>query len=850
MNWQPNKHLHSFHGGIHPPENKSQSTQSAIEKALLPDELVLPIQQHIGQPAKAIVKVGDKVLKGQLIAEPNGYISAAVHAPTSGVISAIEPRALPHPSGLSELSIVIKPDGNDEWGDKTPLTDYQQADKSLLLEHIRNAGITGLGGAGFPTSVKLNPSEDLAINTLILNAAECEPYITADDMLMRERAGEVIHGLHIMAQILQPEKCLIGIEVNKPEAIDALQLAIAESPLRDNITLEPIPVKYPSGGEKQLIEILTGKQVPHGGIPADIGIVCHNVGTAAAVYRAVVEGEPVISRITTVTGDAVSRQGNIEVLLGTPISTLLTHFELQDKKLHRLVMGGPMMGFTLDDANLPAVKATNCILAATRKELPDPAPEQACIRCGMCAEACPATLLPQQLYWFAKSREFDKALSHNLLDCIECGACSYVCPSNIPLVQYYRFAKGEIRIEEHERTAADHARQRFEARTARLEQEEAEKEAKRKARAEAAAKAKQAKESTAHEDAEKESSTADAKAAVIQAALERAKARKAKKAADEAGNQSTSHQPEKAADGLSAVERAKARKAARAAESSTNEEKTTSTPPSALEKAKAKRAAGEATNTEQKDADNMSAVERAKARKAARQAEQAQAEATGDTEKPLSALERAKAKRTQAAETNKETNAEQPMSALERAKAKRASIEKEPSSNDEPTTETKDSADIIKAETATDSPALSALERAKLKRAQTTGDQADETAPAEKPLSALDRAKAKRAATAEKSSATANPAENKADSDASTSPVDTGEPMSALERAKARRVAAKADSSESTSAPAEGAKPANTSAADKPTATMSALERAKAKRALAAKQAAEETASNPTDSDT
>ena len=737
-----NKNLHNFHGGIHPPENKTQSTQTAIEAALLPDKLILPLQQHIGQQAQTLVTIGERVLKGQMIAAAVGYVSAAVHAPTSGIVTAIEAHALPHPSGLSEQCIIIEPDGQQEWIELTPLANYQQADKETLLQHISKAGITGLGGAGFPTSVKLNPSADLNIDTLILNAAECEPYITADDMLMRERAEEVVQGLHIIAQILQPTQCLIGIEHNKPEAFHALLNAVHSSHLKDHIKVISIPTKYPSGGEKQLIQILTGREVPNGGIPADIGIVCHNVGTAVAIYRAVLKGEPLISRITTVTGEAVKRQGNIEVLLGTPIETLLNHFDVQQDQLHRVIMGGPMMGFTLDSLQLPVVKASNCILATTQKELADPAPEQACIRCGMCAEVCPATLLPQQLYWFSKSREFDKALSHNLLDCIECGACSYVCPSNIPLVQYYRFAKGEIRIEEHERTASDHARLRFEARQARLDKEEADKEAKRQARADAAAANKKAK-AAAEQDGEKK--PVDTKTAVVQAALERAKARKEKKASEakRANDTTAAGSTESVTDtapAMTAVERAQARKAsttpAKPNDSETASHSTKKTGGlSALEKAKAKRAQNsEPSNAEDKaaacsvepQAKGLSALERAKAKRERDTAQGSSDTDTPATDKPLSALERAKAKRAEAVQapapqeeqaapaSNTAENAAdeaKPLSALERAKAKRAA------------TTASESAQPA-AESAAEKPVapMSALERAKAKRAEKTTD--------------------------------------------------------------------------------------------------------------------------------
>lgn len=521
-----------FHGGIHPPENKSLSTERAIAQAPLPSKLVLPLQQHAGQRAKPLVAIGDKVLKGQQIASPEGYVSVAIHAPTSGTVIDIGSQPIPHPSGLTDLAIVIEPDGKDAWAPLPAPMDYLHTEPADVLQRIKEAGIAGLGGAGFPTAVKLNPSAENTITTLILNAVECEPYITADDMLLRERAEQVIQGIQIIAHILQPRECLIGIEDNKPEAIAAITQSLKALGLEQQIQLVVVPTKYPSGGEKQLIHLLTGKEVPHGGIPADIGIVCQNVGTACAVYKAVNLGQPLISRITTLTGRALARPGNLEVLLGTPIRELLSHCQVDEQQLNRLIMGGPMMGFTLTDQHLPIIKSTNCILASTSEELPAPAPEQACIRCGMCAEACPATLLPQQLYWYAKAKEFDKAVNYNLLDCIECGACSYVCPSNIPLVQYYRFAKGEIRKEEHEHTRSEHSRQRFEARQARLDREAAEKAAKRAARAKAAAASQEKKrKSAAASDQGKgvKDQPVDEKAAVIQAALERVQAKKATK---------------------------------------------------------------------------------------------------------------------------------------------------------------------------------------------------------------------------------------------------------------------------------------------------------------------------------
>lgn len=518
-----------FHGGIHPPENKTLSTGRAIAQAPLPSKLILPLQQHTGQAAKPSVEIGDKVLKGQQIATPEGYVSAAIHAPTSGTVIDIGTQPIPHPSGLTDVAIVIEPDGEDTWGETLAPMDYLQTDSAELLQRIKDSGIAGMGGAGFPTAVKLNPSAENTIKTLILNAVECEPYITADDMLIRERAEDIIKGIQIIAHLLQPQECLIGIEDNKPEAIAALEKHLKDQGLEQQIQLVIVPTKYPSGGEKQLIHLLTGQEVPAGGIPADIGIVCQNVGTASAIHKAVNLGQPLISRITTLTGKALTTPGNLEVLLGTPVRELLNHCGIKEEQLNRLIMGGPMMGFTLTNQDLPIIKSTNCILASTSEELPAPAPEQSCIRCGMCAEACPATLLPQQLYWYAKSKEFDKAVNYNLLDCIECGACSYVCPSNIPLVQYYRFAKGEIRTEEHEHTRSEHSRQRFEARKARLEREAAEKAAKRAARAKAAAASQKKKQKAAPETGKSEAGKdqpVDEKAAVIQAALDRVQAKK------------------------------------------------------------------------------------------------------------------------------------------------------------------------------------------------------------------------------------------------------------------------------------------------------------------------------------
>ena len=504
-----------IHGGVHPPENKTQSTQTHIASIPLPNEIILPLNQHIGAPSLPSCEVGQHVLKGQLIANAQGFISAPVHASTSGTITAIEDRLIPHSSGMKALCVVIKPDNKETWITRETCDDYTTLDTHTLVEKIRNAGITGLGGAGFPTSVKLQPKANQPIDTLILNGTECEPYITADDILMRERAAEIIAGTQLLAFILgQPKTILIGIEDNKPEAIAAMKLALSEAKATtdSHIDIVSFPTKYPSGGEKQLIQILTGKEVISGKIPADIGIVVQNVGTALAAYRAVAFGEPLVSRVTTVVGESLTTQQNIDVLIGTPVQHILDLHGYQQKHSARLILGGPMMGFAMENTEIPVVKTTNCVLAPSHQEMPAPPPAQACIRCGMCEQACPAHLLPQQLFWFSQSEDFDKLESHNLFDCIECGACSYVCPSSIPLVQYYRASKGTIRQLNEEKQKSDRARERFELRQERIAKAEAEKEAKRQARKLAAEQAKlkmaeKAKQNDAANSSEQPAST-------------------------------------------------------------------------------------------------------------------------------------------------------------------------------------------------------------------------------------------------------------------------------------------------------------------------------------------------------
>jgi len=484
-------------GGVHPPENKTQSTQLPLGSLPLPAQLIIPLNQHIGAPAKAIVKPGERVLKGQLIAAADGTFSANVHASSSGFVTSIGNYPLPHPSAMSGECVVLATDGEDEWIALEPCDNYLQFERVALLDKIRAAGVAGLGGAGFPTAVKLYTKSTQVIDTLIINGAECEPYITADDMLMQNRADEIIAGTYLLSHILHhPKRLVIAVEDNKPKALAALRGALENfsgitAEQDADIEIVSIPTKYPSGGAKQLIQIITGRETPHGHHSADIGATCVNVGTCVAAWRAVRYGEPLISRVTTVVGESLDIQRNIDVLIGTPIDYVLQQHGFNASKASRVIMGGSMMGFTLKDLRAPIVKTTNCILAPSKKEAPLPPPAQACIRCGLCAEACPVSLLPQQLFWYAQAEDMERLQAHNIFDCIECGACSYVCPSKIPLVQYYRAGKGTIRQQVLEKEKADRSRQRFEFRQERFAKEEAVKEAKRIARKKAAEEAKQ-----------------------------------------------------------------------------------------------------------------------------------------------------------------------------------------------------------------------------------------------------------------------------------------------------------------------------------------------------------------------
>ena len=729
--------LWTFHGGIHPQENKLQSNQYAIRDAGIPATLVIPVE-HKGHTPELLVKVGEPVLKGQALTKVYGAL-VVQHASSSGIVIAIEKRCDLHPSGLSVLSVVIQTDGLDRPIEYVKPQDYLTLAPAILVEKIQQAGIVGLGGAGFPSHLKLVNHN--AIKLLLINAAECEPYITADDRLMQEQAFEILEGIDVLNHILQPELTVIAIEDNKSEAIASLQEALDNSPNKDKISLRIIPTIYPSGSEKQLIEIITGQQTPLGKHPSELGIVMQNVGTVFAIKQAIIDAKPLTSRIVTLTGDSLQQRGNVSVRIGTPIQYLLDRYWVDSMAVNQLIIGGPMMGFTIENTAAPVTKTCNCILAPTIEEMPAAPAEMPCIRCSECADACPANLLPQQLLWYSKSQDHDKLNDYNLSACIECGACAFVCPSHIPLVEYYRVSKAEINTAKHEAQKAEVARIRHENREARLEQAKLDRQAKHKAAAEK--RKAQMKEKNGGED-------------LIAAALARAKA---KKADSQALSEAETEKPAKKNDAVAAaIARAKAKKAALANKKDTTDaensdkELSTETDPkkaavaAAIARAKAKKAAlankTDTTDTENSDkeistetdpkkAAVAAAIKRAKAKKAAlaNKADTANTE-NSDTETSIdidpkkaavaAAIKRAKAKK--AALANKADTATSVdvdpkkaavAAAIKRAKAKKAALANKADTADVENNDKETSADIDPRKAAV----AAAIKRAKEKKA-------------------------------------------------------------------------------------------------------------------------------------
>jgi electron transport complex protein RnfC len=426
-------------GGIHPPHFKEATEEKNVRPAQIPAKVVLPLQQHIGAPCEPLVAVGDLVKVGQKIADSKGFVSAPIHATISGKVVAIEPR--PHPNGTNVPSIVIEGDGQDTvWEGIKPYADYNQLSVEELRNILRDAGLVGLGGATFPTHVKLSPPEDKKVETVILNGAECEPYLTADHRLMVEHPEDVVEGLKIFMRVLGVDKGYIGVENNKEDAIIALRNAVGNDSSIEVVSCE---VKYPQGAEKQLIKAILDREVPSGGLPLDVGVVVNNVGTAAAAANLMKTGMPLIERIVTITGSGIKEPQNMMIRLGTMFSEVIEQCGGLNNNAAKIIMGGPMMGLAQNNVDIPVIKGTSGILVLTDKEAKVCAP-QTCIRCAKCVDACPMALLPSVIGNYALKDMIDVAEEYCALDCIECGSCSYVCPAKLPLVHAIRYAKAEI----------------------------------------------------------------------------------------------------------------------------------------------------------------------------------------------------------------------------------------------------------------------------------------------------------------------------------------------------------------------------------------------------------------------
>ncbi|MDR2260501.1 MAG: electron transport complex subunit RsxC [Azoarcus sp.] len=490
-----------FSWGVHPADHKRPAADAPVRVMPMPERLFVPLAQHLGAPALPAVLAGQKVKKGERIANPQGAVSAAIHAPAAGVVTAIGEIPAPHPSGLPVLAVTIEVDGEEACdgadGGPPPCDDPFALDPAEIGRRVAQAGVVGMGGAAFPSALKLSSSKKAGVETLIINGGECEPYLSCDDRLMRDEAPAIVDGIRIMLHATGAREALVGIERNKPEAIAAMREAARA---HGDVTIRPIPVRYPMGSEKQLALTLTGREIPAGRLPADAGVVVHNVGTAKAVSEAIRHGRPLISRLVTVNGGAARAPGNILAPVGALVADVLAFAGGLKEEPARLIMGGLMMGMSLPHARVPLVKGTSGILALSAAEVDDRAPDP-CIRCASCARACPMGLLPLEMARHIAADDFAGAAGRGLKDCIACGCCAYVCPSRIPLVQYFAHARGRLAAEERARLRLDATRKMAQAKSARLAaeaREKAEAAARRKAeRAAAAAKAKAAAEAEA-----------------------------------------------------------------------------------------------------------------------------------------------------------------------------------------------------------------------------------------------------------------------------------------------------------------------------------------------------------------
>jgi electron transport complex protein RnfC len=460
-----------FRGGVHPDGFKELSSDRPISKLPIPEQLRVPLRQHAGSDATAIVKAGDRVLKGQLIASAGSGLSAPVHAPSSGIIRAVEAVIAAHPSGMNCNAVIIDCDGDDRPEEPSPIAHPFSQSPQQLSDIIASAGIVGMGGASFPAAVKLNSAANRQIDTVLINGGECEPYLTADDLLMCERADTVVLGARLIRYVVSAKKISIIIEDNKPKALTAMRQA---SNGFDYIDVVEVPTRYPMGSAKQMIQAATGCEVPAGGRSSDVGVLMHNVATAYAIAEAIVANKPLTSRIVTVSGGAIVQPQNVEAPIGTPIQALINHCGGTHETPARLLLGGPMMGHIVYSDQVPLIKGVGGVLALQKQEVSQRTPSP-CIRCGRCVSACPMGLIPLEMANHAKQQDFEGANDYGLKDCILCGSCAYVCPSHIPLVHYFQYAKGQISAQRSKQKQTDLTRELSAARRLRIEKEAAKK---------------------------------------------------------------------------------------------------------------------------------------------------------------------------------------------------------------------------------------------------------------------------------------------------------------------------------------------------------------------------------------
>ncbi|MEH8235933.1 electron transport complex subunit RsxC [Gallibacterium anatis] len=779
--------LWDFPGGIHPPEMKQQSNGTKLSRLKQPDTYYIALKQHAGKAGQLLVQVGDYVLKGQALTQGDDYRTLPVHAPTSGTITAIGDYASSHPSGLPETTITLQADGKDQWRDRQPIEDFLTVPPEQLLQKIYQAGIAGLGGAVFPTASKIASAEN-KVKLLIINGAECEPYITCDDRLMRDRSLDILEGIRILRYILRPQKVVLAIEDNKAEAIEAMQQALSGA---NDIEIRVIPTKYPSGAAKQLIQVLTGLEVPNNGRSSQIGVLMNNVATAFAVKKAIIDDEPLIERVVTLTGDKIPQPRNVWARIGTPIYHLLQQAGYQYDDRFPVFMGGPMMGFILPNLNSPVTKVTNCLIAPDHFEYQPPPQERNCIRCSACSDHCPIKLMPQQLYWFARSEDHEKSEQYNLKDCIECGVCAYVCPSNIPLIQYFRQEKAKIAELKLKAKLAEEAKVRFEAKQARMEREKQERDRRTQLAAEAR-RAEMAKQQGVDP---------------VQAALERVRQKQASNATPQIKT-ITNDKGEILPDNSDIMAARKARRLAKQAQTQTGQPTATAT-----------------TDKENKQVAIAAAIARAKAKKAQ------QAENSNSTAESSSV----------ATESSEDTDPRKAAiaAAIARAKAKKAQQAENSNSTAESSsvaTESSEDTDPRKAAIA------AAIARAKAKKAQQTENNnsaaessvtaessADTDARKAAIAAAIARAKAKKAQQTENSNNAV-----KSSSVAAESSADTDPRKAAIAAAIARAKAKKAQQAENSNNAVESSSAATESSADtdpRKAAIAAAIARAKAKKA-------------------